>query len=129
MRAASAQSSLPGLTRQSILFAKKVLTKRMDPRVKPAGDGGFASRAAPHTEPGARPLCASAQTNMLYAEERDPGAAADFSARNGSMALVVASGESSCTASLPRGSRAVRMPGTAASASISARDFGGGSAP
>src|SRR6516164_1043992 len=27
---------------------KKVLTKRMDPRVKPAGDGGFASRAAPH---------------------------------------------------------------------------------
>src|SRR5215472_4089803 len=27
---------------------KKVLTKRMDPRVKPAGDGGFVSRAAPH---------------------------------------------------------------------------------
>jgi hypothetical protein len=33
------QSSLPGLTRQSILFCKKSFTKWMDPRVKPAGDG------------------------------------------------------------------------------------------
>ena len=56
-------------------------------------------------------------------------AAADASARNGSMAFMVASGNSSCTASLPCASRAVRMPGTAASASISARDFGGVSAP
>jgi hypothetical protein len=32
------------------------------------------------------------------------------------MALKVASGNSSCTASLPWGSRAVRMPGTVASA-------------
>src|SRR5260221_14562613 len=115
MRAASAQSSLPGLTPQvgftrlaahyaaqlgrarvavqSILFAKKVLTKRMDPRVKPPGDGGFAARAAPHTEPGARPRCASAQTNMLYAEERDPSAAADFPARNGPTRLVGAYGQ------------------------------------
>jgi hypothetical protein len=31
------QVSLPGLTRQSIIFAKH-LAKRMDPRVKPAGD-------------------------------------------------------------------------------------------
>ena len=56
-------------------------------------------------------------------------ARAESSARNGSMALMVASGNSSCTASLPRGSRAVRTPGMAASASISARDFGGVSAP
>src|SRR5262245_50803396 len=33
-----AWSSLPGLTRQSILFAKRVLRRRMDPRVKPGGD-------------------------------------------------------------------------------------------
>ena len=31
-------SSLPGLTRQSIFFCKNALAKRMDPRVKPAGD-------------------------------------------------------------------------------------------
>src|SRR5439155_27055078 len=31
-------SSWPGLTRPSICFAK-LLTKKMDPRVKPAGDG------------------------------------------------------------------------------------------
>ena len=43
-REPQSQSSLPGLTRQSILCAKihplrkEVLTKRMDPRVKPAGD-------------------------------------------------------------------------------------------
>jgi GTP-binding protein len=30
--------SLPGLTRQSIIFAKKLFAKKMDPRVKPAGD-------------------------------------------------------------------------------------------
>ena len=70
-----------------------------------------------------------AQTNTLYAEERDPRVAAGSSARNGSMALMVASGNSSCTASLPWGSRTVRMPPTAASASISARDLGGVSAP
>ena len=29
---------MPGLTRQSIFFAKKRLAKKMDPRVKPAGD-------------------------------------------------------------------------------------------
>jgi hypothetical protein len=34
---------LPGLTRQSIFFAKIAL-RRMDPQVKPAGDaGGWAS--------------------------------------------------------------------------------------
>ena len=32
------QTSLPGLTRQSITFAKTLLTKRMDARVKPAHD-------------------------------------------------------------------------------------------
>jgi hypothetical protein len=70
-----------------------------------------------------------AMVKLLYAEDRDPGVATGSSARNGSMAPNVASGNSSCTASFPRGSRAVRMPGTAASASISARDFGGVSAP
>src|SRR6516225_1022083 len=30
--------SLPGLTRQSIFFAKPFLRRKMDPRVKPAGD-------------------------------------------------------------------------------------------
>ena len=30
--------SLPGLTRQSIFFLARGLAKRMDPRVKPAGD-------------------------------------------------------------------------------------------
>jgi hypothetical protein len=30
--------SLPGLTRQSIFFAKAFLRRKMDPRVKPAGD-------------------------------------------------------------------------------------------
>jgi hypothetical protein len=33
------RSSLPGSTGQSIVFAKEFLTKKMDPRVKPAGDG------------------------------------------------------------------------------------------
>ena len=37
MSARSIVSSLPGLTRQSILFARS-LAKKMDPRVKPAGD-------------------------------------------------------------------------------------------
>src|SRR5262249_15251698 len=32
-------SSLPGLTRQSIPFAKGFLRRTMDPRVKPPGDG------------------------------------------------------------------------------------------
>src|SRR6516162_4186665 len=44
-REQQSQSSLPGLTRQSIRFAK-VLTKKMDPRVKPAGDRRVGSRAA-----------------------------------------------------------------------------------
>src|SRR5262249_38095738 len=30
--------SLPGLTRQSIFFVKAFLRRKMDPRVKPAGD-------------------------------------------------------------------------------------------
>jgi hypothetical protein len=59
-REQQSQSSLPGvarrktrvnalMTRQSILFREKSFTKRMDPRVKPAGDGMMASRkAAPH---------------------------------------------------------------------------------
>jgi len=37
-RAASGPS-LPGLTRQSIVFAKSFLAKRMDARVKPGNDG------------------------------------------------------------------------------------------
>jgi hypothetical protein len=32
-------ASLPGLTRQSIRLRKKLVAKKMDPRVKPAGDG------------------------------------------------------------------------------------------
>jgi hypothetical protein len=38
------RSSLPGLTRQSIKL-QNILAKKMDPRVKPAGDSGvwFAS--------------------------------------------------------------------------------------
>jgi hypothetical protein len=36
--AQDARPSLPGLTRQSIFFAKKILRRRIDPRVKPAGD-------------------------------------------------------------------------------------------
>jgi hypothetical protein len=151
IRAAAAQSSLPGLTPQvgftrlaahytaqlgrarvavqSILFAKKFLrrgwTRGSSPRVTED-----LRRALPLTRHRVRGLVtAQAQTNTLYAEECDPGAAAESSARNGSTALMVASGNSSCTASLPCGSRAVRMPPTAASASISARDFGGVSAP
>jgi len=37
-REQQSQSSLPGLTRQSIQFAKMFLRRTMDPRVKPAGD-------------------------------------------------------------------------------------------
>src|SRR5262249_16928501 len=61
--------------------------------------------------------------NQRMAAERIP------SLRKGPVASAVASGNSSCTESLPWGSRTVRMPGTPASASISARDFGGVSAP
>ena len=49
-------SSLPGLTRQSISFAKtrfEPLAKRMDPRVKPAGDGSGCWRTrSRHAAPG-----------------------------------------------------------------------------
>jgi hypothetical protein len=45
------------------------------------------------------------------------------------MACATASGNSSCSASLPCGRRTLRMPGTVASASISARDRGGGLRP
>jgi hypothetical protein len=37
-------SSLPGLTPQSIQFAKSVFAKMMDPEVKPAGDALKMSR-------------------------------------------------------------------------------------
>src|ERR1700694_1597806 len=37
-RRSGREPSLPGLTRQSIFFAKSLLAKEMDPRVKPAGD-------------------------------------------------------------------------------------------
>jgi hypothetical protein len=40
-----AGSSLPGLTRQSILFARSILRTRIDPRVKPGGDAGSLARA------------------------------------------------------------------------------------
>jgi len=49
--------------------------------------------------------------------------------RNGVIASTVASGNSSCTDSLPLGNRILRMPGNAARASISARDLGGVSLP
>jgi hypothetical protein len=52
-----------------------------------------------------------------------------YSRRNASMASKTAPGNSSCTESFPRGSVMLRMPGMAASASISARDRGGVSAP
>jgi Outer membrane protein beta-barrel domain len=52
-----------------------------------------------------------------------------YSRRNGSIASKTAPGNSSCTESFPRGSVMLRMPGMAASASISARDRGGVSAP
>jgi hypothetical protein len=53
----SFQVSLPGLTRQSIIFARRLIAKRMDPRVKsaftrvfaallPAGDGLHKKRKA-----------------------------------------------------------------------------------
>jgi hypothetical protein len=34
----SSPSSLPGLTRQSILFSKTIVAKKMDARVRPAHD-------------------------------------------------------------------------------------------
>jgi hypothetical protein len=39
--------SLPGLTRQSITFAKKLFAKKMDARVKPAHDDVCALRSGP----------------------------------------------------------------------------------
>jgi len=36
---ANSNSSLPGLTRQSIVFEKSFLRRKMDARVKPAHDG------------------------------------------------------------------------------------------
>jgi hypothetical protein len=35
----SNQTPLPGLTRQSIVFATTIFAEEMAPRVKPAGDG------------------------------------------------------------------------------------------
>ena len=49
--------------------------------------------------------------------------------RNGVIASTVSSANSSCTESFPRGSRTLRMPGSAASASISASDLCGVSLP
>src|SRR6516164_8641578 len=49
--------------------------------------------------------------------------------RNGSTALATSSGNSSWTDSLPRGSSEALIPGSAASASISARERAGVSAP
>jgi hypothetical protein len=39
MEAPKSSLSLPGLTRQSIIFAWSSMRRMMDPRVKPAGDG------------------------------------------------------------------------------------------
>ena len=44
------KSSLAGLTRQSILFAKKRLTKTINPRVKPGGDAHRMGGAAPRRD-------------------------------------------------------------------------------
>ena len=52
-----------------------------------------------------------------------------YSRRNGAMASKVVPGNSSCMESFPRANTTLRMPETAASASISARDLGGVSAP
>jgi hypothetical protein len=50
-------------------------------------------------------------------------------ARKGAIASTTASGNSSWTASFPRGRSTLLIPGSAASASISACDFGGVAAP
>src|SRR5262249_35729511 len=51
------QSSLPGLTRQSIIFAKK-FAKKMDPRVKPAGDAfGILSETTIGAKRSVRAVC------------------------------------------------------------------------
>src|SRR5262245_19918876 len=123
-RVASAEKREPGEGRR-LAPRQASVTRGPDRRVHPLRKNFFANRMDCRVKPGND----DCDCQHAYAEERVPGAAADCSARNGPMASMVASGNSSCTASLPWGSRAVRTPPTAASASISARDLGGVSAP
>jgi hypothetical protein len=63
---------LPGLTRQSILFGKKILAKKMDTRVKPAYDAVLWCTAASRCVGWAKPPDANASGGVPTIQSPDP---------------------------------------------------------
>jgi CO/xanthine dehydrogenase Mo-binding subunit len=109
--------------------AEKITIEEGDTDTAPYELGTYGSRSTPVAGAAramaGRKIRAKAQMIVApLAEVHD-----HHSLRNGVMASATASGNSSWIASLPVASRVARTLGRSASASISARDFGGVSAP